>query len=190
MFYESAIDSAIAFYDENLGEKDVVNMRYREGINFSGGELPPAFWWAHYHADLACLPGVNREWKMSMHPLMQTGYLKSLGGWDCSFEYINHPLHDLMFRIQADAGRLHDSLTTATTCDHYGNRTVDHAAIHDAQTISDKPIFDKMYASPGAARSRIKIPLNNWESTPDYWQHRFKGTRPTTYDEILALNND
>ena len=190
LFYESAIDNAVAFTDESLGEKDVVNMRYREGANFSGGELPAAFWWAHYHKDLAMLPGVHREWKISGHPLMKTNYLKSLGGWDCSFEYINHALHDLMFRIQTDGGRLHDSSTSATTCDHYGNRTVDHAAIHDAQTTVDKPRFDKMYSSPGVTHQRIKIPLNNWERTPDCWQRRFKGTRPTTYDEILTLNNN
>jgi len=190
LFYTSAIDNAVEMHDKHLSGKDVVNMRYREGSNFSGQEFPPAFWWAHYHGELAALPGINKEWKMSMHPLMRTGYLKSLGGWDCSFEYINHPLHDLMFRVQADGGRLYDSPTTATSCDHHGGRTVDHAAIHDAQTLSDKPKFDKMYALPGTARSRIKIPLNNWESTPDYWQRRFKGTRPTNYEEILALNND
>lgn len=187
LFHPGAIDLAINLYDEYCHPKDVVNMRYTEGSQFSGQEWTHSFWFAHFHPELR-LPGVNVSWKIAPHFLMSTQYLYDLGGWDCQFEYINHPLHDLMFRLQADGGRIFESSTNATSCDHHGGRTVDHAAIHDAQVINDLPIFEKMYSTPDAAKNRIHLDINNWKSTPDYWARRFKGTRPTTYQEILDLN--
>jgi len=189
LFFPSSIDLAINLYDGSCGEKDVVNMRYREGADFSGQEWTHSFWFAHYHDELR-MPGVKSFWKISLHPLMSTEYIKSLGGWDCQFEYINHPLHDLMFRVQSDGGRLFDSPTDVTTCNHYGGRTVDHASIHDAQVHNDLPIFRSMYQQENIADTRIKIPLNNWEESPAIWNRRFKGTIPNSYDDILKLNND
>ena len=189
LFFPSAIDECIDVYDSSCSNKDVVNMRYREGKDFSGQEFDINFWFAHYHSELR-LSGIERNWMISLHPLISAGYLKELGGWDCQFEYINHPLHDLMFRLQADGGKIINSPRDVTTCNHYGERSVDHASIHDAQTYNDRPIFDKMYSEKDVAYSRIKLKLNNWENTSDYWQRRFKGTRPTKYEEILELNKD
>jgi hypothetical protein len=187
LFYPGSIDLAIDLYDGSCSEKDVVNMRYREGANFSGQEWTHSFWFAHYHDELR-LEGIEKFWKISLHPLMSTDYLKRLGGWDCSYEYINHPLHDLMFRVQADGGRIFDSPIDATTCNHYGGRTVDHASIHDAQTYNDSPKFKELYSRKDAAKSRINIPLNNWESSPSHWSRRFKNTIPKSYEDILQLN--
>lgn len=187
LFYTGSIDTAIDFYDGYCSEKDVVNMRYREGANFSGQEWTHSFWFAHYHDELR-LAGIESFWKISLHPLMSTSYLKEIGGWDCSYEYINHPLHDLMFRVQADGGKLFDSPTDATTCDHYGGRTVDHASIHDAQAYNDLPRFRSLYSAPGVASARIKIPLDNWKESPSRWERRFKNTVPQSYEEILKLN--
>lgn len=188
LFFPGSIDLAINLYDGYCGEKDVVNMRYREGADFSGQEWTYSFWFAHYHEELR-LAGVENFWKISLHPLMSTEYLKKIGGWDCSYEYINHPLHDLMFRVQADGGRLFDSPTDVTTCNHFGGRTVDHASIHDAQVYNDLPRFKELYSKKGIASTRICIPLDNWEQSPSHWQRRFKGTTPQTYNDLLALND-
>lgn len=189
LFYPDVIDNCINVYDAFCSKKDVINMRYREGKDFSGQEFDINFWFAHYHDELR-LTGIKREWMISLHPLMSTDYLKELGGWDCQFEYINHPSHDLMFRVQADGGRIINSTRDATTCNHYGGRSVDHASIHDAQTYNDLPIFREMYSKENIAYERIKIPLDNWKNTSDYWNRRFKGKRPTSYEEILELNKD
>jgi len=189
LFYPGAIDLAIDLYDSSCNRRDVVNMRYREGENFTGQEWPRAFWFAYYHDELR-LSGIDSRWKISLHPLMSTEFLKEIGGGDCQFEYINHPLHDLMFRVQADSGRIFDSPIDATTCNHYGGRSIDHASIHDAQTYYDLPIFKDLYSQANIASTRIKIPLDNWEQTSDYWHRRFKGKRPTSYEEILELNKD
>jgi hypothetical protein len=186
IFLPDAIDNAIRFHREKCNEKDVINMRYREGALFSGQTLPMGFWTAHFHGELQ-LAGISREYKISLHHFMKMDYFKELGGWDCRFEYINHPLHDLMFRVQADGGRLFDSETDATTCNHYVHNTVDHAPIYDAQTFSDKPKFDEMYSTPNAANDRIRIDLNNWQQSSPIWKRRFEfrdGKLPQTYKEL------
>ncbi len=188
LFLKNSIDAAIFLYDYKCGPKDVVNMRYREGQNFSGQTFDAKFWNAHTHAELR-LKGIPNEFKISCHHLLSLEYLKELGGWDCRFEYINHALHDLMFRVQEDGGILYDSPIDATSCDHFLGRTGDHAAIHDAQEQADAPKFHEMYAhKEHAAKDRINIPLDNWQQQPDNWDRRFKGTKPKEYNELLVLN--
>jgi len=187
IFLPDAIDNAVRFLRENGNRKDVVNMRYREGAMYAGQTLPTGFWTAHFHDELR-LAGIPREYKISLHHFMRMDYFKELGGWDCQYEYINHPLHDLMFRVQADGGRLYDSPTDATTCNHYVNKSVDHAPIFDAQTYGDKPKFDAVYREPGnPAASRIHIDLDNWQQTPPIWKRRFEfkdGKLPQSYKEL------
>ena len=173
IFLPNAIDTAIETYNSICGEKDVINMRYREGQEYSGQTLPPHFWTAWAHDELR-LPGIPQHYKISLHHMMSLEYFKKLGGWDCQFEYINHPLHDLMFRVQADGGTLYDSKLDATTCNHFLGKTVDHAPIFDAQTFFDKPIFDAMYSIPEAATSRVHLDLDNWKNSPEIWERRFK----------------
>lgn len=188
IFLEDATDLAIDLYKQKCGKKDVVNMRYREGSNFSGGTWDPNFWLAHYHQELR-QKGIPPLFKISLHHLMSLEYFKELGGWDCRFEYINHSLHDLMFRVQEDGGKLFDSETDVTNCNHFIGRTVDHAAIHDAQTYFDAPKFYEIYGhKEHAARERIKIQFDNWKQQPEYWVRRFKGTKPTKYSELLLIN--
>jgi hypothetical protein len=188
IFLPDSIDLAIDFFDAHCGHKDVVNMRYREGTNYSGQTLPMQFWMAWAHDELR-LPGIPQHYKISLHHMMNMEYFRELGGWDCQFEYINHPLHDLMFRVQADGGTLYDSPTDGTTCNHFIDKTGDHAPIFDAQTFSDKPIFDEMYSFLNAAADRIHLDLDNWKDSPEVWVRRFKekedGTLPSSYEEIL-----
>jgi hypothetical protein len=47
-----------------------------------------------------------------------------------------------------------------------------------------------MYSSKeNVASDRIKIDLNNWKQAPNYWHRRFTGTKPSSYIDILKLNN-
>tara|TARA_R110000824_G_scaffold105649_1_gene250042 strand:- start:6833 stop:7648 length:816 start_codon:yes stop_codon:yes gene_type:complete len=184
IFLPDAIDNAVNFHRSNCSKKDVINMRYREGAMYSGQTLPMGFWMAHSHPDLR-IPGILPHYKISLHPFMRMDYFKELGGWDCQFEYINHPLHDLMFRVQVDGGKVFDSETDATTCNHYINNTGDHKPIAEAQTLFDKPIFDEIYKQKDAALNRIHLDINNWQQTSPIWKRRFKDSKlPKTYKEL------
>ena len=183
IFLPDAIDNALIFHRANCNYKDVVNMRYREGALYSGQTFPPQFWSAHFHGPLR-LQGIPNTYKISLHHFMKTEYFIDLGGWDCRFEYINHPLHDLMFRVQADGGVLYDSETDATTCNHYMGTSVDHAPIEEAQEKSDMPIFNGIYSKPDAATNRIRLDINNWEDSPPIWERRFKDGVPDSYDKL------
>lgn len=185
LFFNNAIDMAFDFYkSEKCTHKDVVNMRYRESPNYTGPQLPLEFWNAYYHEELR-LPGIKENWKISLHHFMSLNYFKSIGGWDCQFEYLNHPLHDLMFRVQSDGGVIYNSPMDVTTCDHYPGKSVDHGPIHDAQIYHDLPIFQKIYNEPNAVSKRIVLPLDNWKQCPDIWERRFKSEKPTCYIDLI-----
>lgn len=179
IFLEDSIDNAIDFYYANCSKKDVINMRYREGANYSGQSMPMEYWIAWTHGDLK-LAGIPNHFKISLHHLIDAEYFRDLGGYDCSFEYQNFNLHDLMFRIQANGGRIFDSPTDVTTCDHSQS---DHKAIHNAHHEHDFPLFYQLYSDPNILNSRIKIDINNWSQQQPIWTRRFK-TIPKNYDEI------
>src|SRR3990167_5546353 len=119
IFLENAIDEAINYY-ESLAIKNkhnIINMKYREGKNYSGNSMRENYWMAWGHDSLR-LPGIPQNYKISLHHLMDSSYFKELGGYDCSFVYQNFNLHDLMFRAQFNGAIISDSLTDVTTCDH------------------------------------------------------------------------
>jgi hypothetical protein len=183
LFNPGSIDKAIEQYRALANKKAVVNMRYREGMNFGGTELPPEYWTAWHHKDLM-LPGIPKEYRTSLHHMMDRDYMLSLGGWDCRFEYLVHPCLDLMFRVQADGGFIVDSEQEITSCDHMPGHTGDHGPIHDAQTIHDYPIFYQMYATDNASK-RIHVDINNWSQQPSIWARRFQNKIPKVYKDLL-----
>lgn len=180
IFLDDGIDKAIDFYSTNCSKKDVVNMRFREGPNYSGQSMPIEYWTAWHHESLR-LQGIPRNFKISLHHLIDKEYFKEIGGYDCSFEYQNFNLHDLMFRIQTDGGKIFDSPTDVTTCDHGQS---DHKVIEDAYHQSDYPLFVRLYSNPNILDSRIKIDTNNWSQQPQIWTRRFK-TIPKDYNDII-----
>jgi hypothetical protein len=169
ILFPSVIDEAIEYHDANLTEKDVYNMRYLEG---SDTPFPLDFWMAHHHEDMR-LAGIRHDWKMCMHYFMHLNYFYSLGGYDCRFETLNHAIHDLMFRIQADNGLIHESLRETIQCGHMPGTSGDHAPIHHGQLDHDRPQFDEMYSDPNAPYKRIKIDYHNWRGRDEVWQRRW-----------------
>jgi len=183
LFLENSIDQAIDFYKQKCKHKDVVNMKYREGLNYSGNPMPEAYWIAWFHEPLRLI-GIPNHFKISLHHLMDAEYFRELGGYDCEYEYQNFNLHDLMFRLQADGGIIYDSPTDATTCDHFVGSTGDHAPINEADAQHDHPLFRKTYSDPNILQYRKKIDPNNWAQQPAVWTRRFKKGTPKTYQEL------
>ena len=183
MRQHKTIDQYYGFGYGNISDKTTINMRYREGVNYQGTELPREYWNAWHHKDLR-LNGIPQNYKATCHFMMNKDYLLSLGGFDCRFEYIVHPCLDLMFRIQSDGGFIEDSIKEISTCDHMPGHSGDHAPIHDAQQIHDYPIFKKMYENEDVSK-RISIDINNWSQQPSVWGRRFSSKIPKEYKDLL-----
>ena len=184
LFFQKSIDYALN-YCYRFDYMDILNMRYREQQGGSGTQLPFDFWYAWYHDELR-LPGIKREWKISLHFLMRKALYLELGGVDCQFEYVNHGAHDLMFRIQELGGKIYDSSIEGLNCEHMPGISGDHKPIHDAQISHDKPIFDFIYQNPNAAKERLHLNLHNWKDSPEIWTRRFDPNNlPTKYEDLL-----
>ena len=185
---EGAIDSAIELF-KTLSNKDSINMRYNEAVldantlepfspevqkqNLLGHkDNPPYYWVAWSHGDLR-LPGIMRHWKISPHFFMKFDYFYELGGFDCNFEYSNHCLHDLAFRVQANGGQVVESIEPAFEASHLPGKSGDHGPIVDAQLGPDLTRFNQIYSNPRAAFERIYLDYNDWRDKPDVWSRRF-----------------
>ena len=185
LFTKGSISDCIDLYDKGCTFSDAINMRYTEGENYSGQTLPMEYWMAYYHGELR-QPGVSPRWAISCHHMLSTSLLKELGGYDPVYEYINHGLHDLMFRLQANGGKLINSPMNVTNCDWMPGNKGDHKPIVDAQIGHDLPIFLATYKNPRAAYDRIKIPLDLWKQYPEVWERRFGKELPNDYTELLG----
>ena len=158
---------------------EIMNMRYSEGINFSGGlhSHPDEYWTAWYHADLQkeCLKGYN----LAPVWMMETSKFKELGGLDCRFEHVNVCCHDLAFRIQRAGGTVQLSPDFIMDCDWSSHKK---CVVVDAYFENDKPLFDSLCeSSPDPFSNRLHIDYNNWLSVPPVWPRRFN---------VNELNND
>lgn len=182
-FIPGAVDAAVDLYNSVCGYKDVVNCRYTEDAQFSGASFKPEFWYAHTHVPLR-LVGIPTNYKLALHFMINRQYFMELGGLDCSYEYLNLNLHDLMFRVQYDGGKIYDSPTDVTNCNHYEGRSVDHGPIHDAYG-HDIGLFTQKYSNPQALHPGMtKIAYDNWRSQPEVWGRRFK-KKYASYEEMM-----
>lgn len=179
--YEKAID----LYKSNCSYKDILNVRFTEGFGYNGVHLPDGYWSVTAHQTL-CLPGIPRNYRISLGHMMKTEYFKEMGGLDCGYQYPNFNSHDLVFRILYDGGRIYDSPTDVMICEYYTNRAMDHGAIEDAYE-EDLRRFTEKYSNPNALNpDTIKIPFDNWKNYQEDWKWRFSKKRYDTYEEMLA----
>lgn len=185
LFFPDAIDEAIKQYEEFNDPKTIINMKYREGQNYSGGSMRADYWMAWGHDGLR-LAGIPRDYKISLHHMMSNKYFGLLGGYDCEYEYQNFNLHDFIFRAQYDGAKVFDSVSDVTTCDH---SQLDHRVIEDAHSQHDAPLFNKTYGNVNALKDRTRIDINNWTQQPPIWTRRFKNGIPKEYSELVRDNN-
>ena len=173
-----------------LDYKDMINMIYIEGIlDVDTLEiLPPErrpdaqkngitpfpdyYWIAHAHQDLR-LVGIDVSWKLCMQFFMKLNYFLELGGYDCAWEYYNHPMHDFAFRAQANGSKIVNLPQVAVHASHLHANAGDHTPVLESQNGPDLVRFNEIYSKPNAAYSRIKLNYNNWRGHPQIWSRRF-----------------
>ncbi len=180
LLQNNALDLAIECFD-SLTDKDMINMRYDEGV-LDADTLKPIeqdhahfnldYWKAHSHGDLR-LPGIHPDWQLCMHFFMKHKYFMELGGFDCEYEYSNHALHDLAFRVQANGGKILNLPKVAFYCSWLPEKTGDHGPVHEAQTGPDVRKFYQTYSQSNAIQSRIYLDYNNWQNYEHIWSRRF-----------------
>tara|TARA_B100001179_G_scaffold216178_1_gene186952 strand:+ start:4256 stop:5071 length:816 start_codon:yes stop_codon:yes gene_type:complete len=182
LIQEDCIDLACNTIECKASKFDIVNMIYNEGcldpdtlkfIPDSSTHHPPEYWDVNYHGDLR-LPLINQNWKLCMHFFMRLNVFYELGGFDCEWEYSNHALHDLVFRLQHLGGTVSNLSETAFLCSHLPEKTGDHGPVHDAQIGPDSIKFYNIYANlENKIEDRIYLDYNNWKKCPNVWERRF-----------------
>ena len=179
-FAEDSIDLAMEEYEAKCGYKDVVCMRYGEGGNL----MESKYWECATHGDLQ-RPGIDPTWKIANQCIMNKNYFIQLGGLDCvNFEYIDKPIHDFMFRLQKDGGKIYFSPTHVCIATWYPGEEGDHAPVHHAMISRDTPVFDEMYSRAEIFKNRLKLDYNNWMESPEIWTRRFPNGVPESYEAL------
>ena len=181
VFYENCIDDALDFFNSKCMDTDIINMRYRESTHATRDEFPLSYWEARPNG--LSFPGVREGWKIALHFLMKKNLYQDLGGIDCAFEYVNHSIHDLVFRAQAKGSVVHMSPTEGLNCTHYEGTTGDHAPIHNAQLGHDEPLFRQLYEDIYAS-VRHPVTFTPWHECDAVWSRRFGYELPLTYEDL------
>ena len=176
LFFEDCLSDEL----DKIEENDIVALRYREGQDFSGTELPLYYWYAPNA--YPSWPGINQGWGIGIHFLMKKEIFIEFGGFDCRFEYLNHSTHDLLFRIQK-AREVNYKLSSkeASTADWMPGTSGDHGPIHYAQITHDEGLFRSMWFS---GNDNLNIDIGNWKDVPEVWSRRFDSTDIKSYEEL------
>lgn len=173
------VPNAISNELDRLHPLHIISMRYREGQQHSGKDLPHYYWVAGSSYPWR---GIQPQWGNCVHFLMSRGLFMHYGGFDCSFEYLNHATHDLLFRIQQNEQNVKHLLSKQTVCsaDWMPDITGDHAPIHYAQTEHDAVLFQQMWFNPN---NRTSVHPENYKNCADVWERRFTG-KEQSYEEL------
>ena len=185
IFVENALDLAIEQYHTFCTNKDVINLRYTEGREHAGNK--DAFGNDYFRVashPFYRLVGIPQNLEIAPHHIIDLDYFKFLGGYDCTnFEYQNHNLTDLMFRLQYDGGKIYHSFNIVTNCDWIISG--EHQPIEDAFNVNDTPNFQNMYNTPDAIQRRFGVVnIDDWKKTPDVWKRRFGDKLPESFEEL------
>ena len=187
-FFENKLDEVLDFYENNkTSKKDVVLFKFYEGetnsqgVKHTTGLTEMSNWDKYYRIGKSCpwlhesfvLKTVSPNYWLFNTALMETDYLKELGGFDTRFEttFIAHT--DLGIRAQNNNSNVLLFDEAVTHCSHMPGTTGDHAPIHYAHILNDEPLIKFIYSKP-ESRGRVKIDLNNWKQSPKIWGRRFK----------------
>jgi hypothetical protein len=189
IFAKDSIDLAMDKYKEVCSENDVIAMIYGEG----GNKMDKEYWTVKGppgRPDIAAplqLPGINREWRIANQCLMSRQYFIDLGGLDCeNFSYLDKPIHDFMFRLQRNGGKIYFSPKHVCIATHFPLETGDHGPIHNTGS-KDSSYFNMIYSIENFYANRIKLEYDNWKKSPVVWKARFTKSVPKTYEDMCIM---
>jgi hypothetical protein len=168
LFFGTEIANEVNRLD--LVNEEIIAMRYKEGQNHTGVKLSPCYWYSDSSYNPQVFKGVDPCWGSCIHFLMKRDLFIEFGGFDCSFEYLNHATHDLLYRIQ-NTKPVKYVLSDKEVCsaDWQPETSGDHAPIHNAQTKHDRYLFNGMWQNEMRVGG---VELENWKNVPPVWGRR------------------
>lgn len=131
------------------------------------------------------LKWVDPEWTTFVQPMMYKQRFIDMGGFDCSFEYSNHPHHDLAFRMNLDGSDIRVAPFSVSYAFHMPGSSGDHGPIQNAQEGPDiKHFWDKW---TGESPPDVVIDYANYKDYDKVWSRRFK-RQYDSYEEMYNEN--
>jgi len=182
IYFSNSIDNMVDLWKENnLGKFDSVNCRYREGcldaitlepIQNPKPEFPLEYWTAHHHSSLR-LSYIDKNWKISLLPLLLRDTFYELGGLETiGYEYSALPILELNFRMQKLGGKILDSINEVCWVSHSPGITLDHAPVHFAMEQNDLKLFTSRF-SRDIINDILFLNYNSWRENLNVWERRF-----------------
>ncbi len=169
VFLPGMLETVVNLVDKS-NEKHIITGKYVEGAGH--GMLEDDYYRLHKSINCNGLHVDPNAWILNVS-IINTEYLKLLGGWDSSlFEVAVMAYFDLAVRVQKDGAQVELYPDPIYQCGHMPDITGDHAPIHYAQILHDTPLFSKVWSDPQAV-DRIYIPLDNWTEAEEKWGRRF-----------------
>ncbi len=183
-FTENSLDLALDLMKTKNSKKESLVCRYKEGSGYMNDpdkapSFPISYWNMNHHLNI---PGTQPDWKIAPQPMVNTEYLKSIGGFDCyNFEAMSMATWDICCRIYRDGGSFDLSPTEIMIANNVGAHGFEseeekkiggHSAIYHAQVDHDYPRFMQMQSNE-YLRTRIHIDFDAWKSVPEVWNRRW-----------------
>jgi hypothetical protein len=166
--YPDSIDASIDLLLANNPDKDIISMRYVESPGHSSQGFDLSYWQSATHPDLHA-PGVNKDWKISLVPLMALARYHELGGVDCGYEHTNLNMIELGYRNYKDGYKVLLSTTQVQNCDFELDRTIESHPVIAAFHANDRPRFWSDWKDDSRS---IKIDIENWRESDVIWKRR------------------
>lgn len=180
IFFENTLDMAVDYFIKNMSEKDALTLTYTENTNDMNIREK---WQIKNIGEFNGLKWINPEWVTFVQPLMYRKRFIEMGGFDCSFEYSNHPHHDLAFRMHMAGSNIEVAPFSVSYAYHMPGSSGDHEPIQSAQEGPDAKKFREKWTR--FPMPHIIIDYNNYEQYDKIWSRRFK-REYQTYEEMYS----
>ena len=175
-FLPGAIDGMFDILSKmpRASERNIVSGKYYEGRQYAGtDEIHESnqYYTLGFHDPIRTKHNPD-SWFLVNMGIINTNYLKFLGGWDCNFEVNALADADLAVRAQRNGAKVELTPFCIATAEWSPGTSGDHGPVHHAIVDHDAALFLEIYNNPNCSK-RIHVPIDNWLSSPSYWPRRF-----------------
>jgi hypothetical protein len=184
VYREDQFDLALDKYNAECGPKDIMQCTYVEMGERGGQPHGNEYWSVAFHGAFHKLAGIDMSWKMATEPVLHREYFIDMGGYDCTWEYMDSSTHDFMFRAQKNGSNIIYSPGYVGDMNWWPDHQGDHGPIHDAMVLHDQTLLFQIWGTPMTAANRLKLDYDNWKLAPEVWVRRFPGKVYDTYQEL------